>query len=200
MVSLVFIVGIQSGYGQDTEAFFSAAHDGDVVALKSYLDNGGDIDVVDYTGTTALLMAIVQNKMEAVEVLLKNGANVNICDGMNYTALLEAVLKNKEFSIKYVELLLEKGANVNVQTIPEKHTPLMFAAEEGDIEVVKLLVKKGADTKLKDSLDKTAVQKAIKNRHKEVVKFLSQITDDPQTEKMIKERMKKRESNKKNQN
>ncbi|MFH2138196.1 MAG: ankyrin repeat domain-containing protein [Candidatus Omnitrophota bacterium] len=194
MVMIMFFIGIQSGYCQDAGAFISAAHNGDLAVMESYLDNGGDINAVDYTGATALHIAIGGIKTEMVKFLIDKGANLNIGDGMNYTPLHGALCKNEEYATKYVKMLLDKGGvDVNVQTIPEKHSPLMFAADSGYLEIVKLLVDKGADVNLKDSSGKTALDRARKSGENEVAEFLLlQRTDDPQKKAMIENRMNRR--------
>ena len=49
-----------------------------------------------------------------------------------------------------VRLLLEAGANPNVPGGDENYTPLHDAVEAGHVEIVKLLIERGADKKLRD--------------------------------------------------
>jgi len=43
--------------------------------------------------------------------------------------------------------LIERGANVNAAFNMDGHTPLMSAAGNGHLDIVKLLVERGADVK-----------------------------------------------------
>jgi len=61
-----------------------------------------------------------------------------------YTALHFAVTHG---SIQNTRILLEKGANINALTI-RNETPLIMATEKGYLELVELLVAKGADLHL----------------------------------------------------
>jgi uncharacterized protein len=71
-----------------------------------------------------------------------------------------------------VEVLLEYGANINTADGIENFTPLMNSAAEGNIEVVKILLKYGADTSITDDDGDTAEAFALQNNHQEVAKLL----------------------------
>ena len=72
------------------------------------------------------------------------------------------------------QLLLDKGAEVNSVDNNEKWTALMFAAAEGHLENVKLLLEHGADYKLKDIDGDTAASFAAKNGHSQVAKIIEE--------------------------
>jgi ankyrin repeat protein len=71
-----------------------------------------------------------------------------------------------------VELLLGKGASVNLRDTPEQFTALMFAAAEGHVKVVRLLLEHGADPSLKDADGDTAESFATQKGHPDVVEIL----------------------------
>ena len=70
--------------------------------------------------------------------------------------LTQAVLDNKINEVK--KLLKDKSININEQDI-ENNTPLMYACEEGMEDIVKLLVKAGADLNIQNSYGETALRK-----------------------------------------
>ena len=73
-------------------------------------------------------------------------------------------------SVRWV--LQQNGAKVNVRDRGEGFTALMFAASEGHIDVVKLLLKHDADKTLRDIDGDTAASFARKNGHTKIVDLL----------------------------
>jgi uncharacterized protein len=104
------------------------------------------IDAADGDGRTALINAVIENKIDFIKWLLDNGANIGHQDRIGYSALHFAA---QEKLVEVAAFLLEKGANPNLQDI-HGNTPLWIAIfnaklltdEQG---VVKLLLKFGAD-------------------------------------------------------
>jgi len=71
-----------------------------------------------------------------------------------------------------VQALLKAGAKVNLVDQAERFSPLMFAAAEGQTEVVALLLKAGADKSLTDIDGDTALSFAKQNGHQATVQLL----------------------------
>jgi ankyrin repeat protein len=71
-------------------------------------------------------------------------------------------------------LLLDNGADVNIIDNNEKWSALMFAAAEGQVENVKILLKYGADWKLTDIDGDTAASFAAKNGHQQVAQIIEE--------------------------
>jgi ankyrin repeat protein len=120
---------------------------------------------------SALMMAIENEKYDVVEALILAGANVNQKDIMQRTALVKLIdnstnlkLKKKISKAKLLELsklMIAHGADLNLgrkevsntnkkgkvtTTIEsEVETPLMFAAEGGQAELVEYFLSQGAD-------------------------------------------------------
>ncbi|XP_033751741.1 myotrophin-like [Pecten maximus] len=81
---------------------------------------------------------------------------------------LQWVVQNGDISS--VKAHLEKGVNVN--EVVKKRTLLHMAADYGQIEVLKLLLKSGAEVNATDSYDMTPLLAAIFENHLECVKVL----------------------------
>jgi len=78
-----------------------------------------------------------------------------------------------------VERLLAAGANAK-QLGPNGETMVMFAARNGNPEIIKLLVKAGADVNAKEKVrGTTALMWAAEQRHPEAVKMLLELGADP---------------------
>lgn len=104
----------------------------------------------------ALFKAIKKNNYAAVLRALDNGADLAATDRVNYTAL-HIVMGNTwdsppidESTIQIAELLLSRDATIDARG-NNQVTPLMLACERGSLEMVKLLVKNGANV---DTVDK----------------------------------------------
>jgi hypothetical protein len=73
---------------------------------------------------------------------------------------------------KLAKLELEMGANVDIVCGSDQRTPLIWAAMNGHIQVVQLLLLYGADSELKTTSGDNALVFAKANGHSEIVKLL----------------------------
>jgi uncharacterized protein len=64
--------------------------------------------------------------------------------------------------VEFVNFLIDKGANVNAGTISES-TPLIMAAREGSLDLVKILVEAGADVNLENDDGDSPMKIALEN-------------------------------------
>ncbi len=150
-----------------------AARENCIACVDVLLAHGADIDLPDPDGVSPLLLAIMNANWDLAKRLVEAGADVDQWDIYGEAPLFTAVglrarvdggrasidPPNKTRGIDLVRLLLERGANPNMQltfrpagvrgsTNTRGATPLIRAANDGDLEVVKLLLAHGADAKL----------------------------------------------------
>jgi ankyrin repeat protein len=71
-----------------------------------------------------------------------------------------------------VERLLDEGANVNAAKDKYRSTVLMLASARGDLQLMSLLVARGADVNAGDADGWTALMGATVEGHVDAVKFL----------------------------
>jgi len=71
--------------------------------------------------------------------------------------------------------LFNENIGIDIETKDDEYsrTPLLWASENGHVEVVKLLLEKGADVKAADNGGRTPLYLASRHGHVEVVKLLS---------------------------
>ena len=72
-----------------------------------------------------------------------------------------------------VSALLKDGADVDAKNVWGQ-TSLMWAAADGNADMVRLLIRNGADARLHDGFEMTAADKAAKAGHKEIAESLRQ--------------------------
>ena len=90
-----------------------------------------------------LISAAWAGQNDAVELLLNNGADVNAVDGFGRTALWYVALGGHADTAR---LLISRGANVNAPkgNYSRGTTPLEKAIEDGEKDVVEVLLENGA--------------------------------------------------------
>lgn len=142
-------------------SLYWAAYAGCITAAKFIIENSADAEKQDYCNS-ALLGAINGQKIKIVKYLIKNGANLEAqCDD-RYTPLMLAA---KNGNLEIGKLLIENGADTCAQRpdLPHEeirlmftqddldkdmsnmpyYNPLMIAALNGHLEMVKLLEENG---------------------------------------------------------
>jgi ankyrin repeat protein len=105
-----------------------------------------------------LYLAAQRGDTAAIKTLLAEGAPVDVTNVENATPLMAACAAGQPDAAK---LLLEKGAKVNFQskTAPY-HTPLFCAVLGRHHELARLLLARGAKRELRDSVEKTVLDRA----------------------------------------
>jgi ankyrin repeat protein len=99
---------------------------------------GTDLDAANPGGTTALMGAALHGELAVVQFLVARKAEVN---RVGWTALHYAAANGH---VEVVRFLLDAHAYIDAES-PNRTTPLMMAARQGQPTVVRLLVEEGAD-------------------------------------------------------
>jgi ankyrin repeat protein len=146
-------------HGDDTPLLF-AARVGDLASAKLLVAAGADVNEVDAWGISVTVLAAHSGFTEMVEFLLDKGADANAAKA-GFTALHEAIMRRDE---RMASALLTHGAHPNtpLQTwTPTRRssrdsnfepelvgaTPFWLAARLTEPNVMRLLLKHGADPK-----------------------------------------------------
>lgn len=128
-------------------ALIPAIENGDLEAVKSYIDQGGNVDIqlTDTAQMPLLSIAAAENQVHIVRYLLRCGATIDSRDMHGRTALSWAAERG---ALDIIELLVENGAEVNVEDT-EWRTPQMWAARaQAGEDVEEYLRSHGARTDL----------------------------------------------------
>lgn len=152
---------------------FEAAASGQIARLRELLEaQPTRIDNFSPDGFQALGLAAFFGHIAAARWLLDHGAQVNIPsrNGMQVMPLHSAVAAQ---NLEIARALIDHGADVNaVQN--DDFTPLMAAAQNGQMEMIELLLAKGARPDAKRANGQSATDFARESGHGEAVELLKQ--------------------------
>jgi len=152
------------------EYFHDAAYNGNFEKVREALEAGMPADIEDKNGQNALMLAAFNGHTEIIKILVEEGVPINNKDKTGRTALIYA---STGPYYKTVQFLINNNAEVNIFDTEEHFTALMFAASEGQLEVVKILLASGADLFLEDIDGDNAETFARQNEHLSVAQYLS---------------------------
>jgi ankyrin repeat protein len=162
-----------------------AAREGDVELARLIVAAGADVNAVGGDGKTALALAIFNGNYDVASFLVDSKADVNRADAQRFTPLFYAVdRRNMETAPNFpwmvtadpmplIRRLLDAGANPNalINNTPRARmregsprivfaTALMRAAFAADLELVRLLLERGADPSIKSRDNETMLSAA----------------------------------------
>ncbi|XP_051168998.1 ankyrin-3-like [Leptopilina boulardi] len=117
---------------------------------------------------TPLYHAVSSGNIEIVQILVKYGAHIDKINKDNKTPLILAVEKN---NAEMIRQLLHSKYRDSIAT--NTMTPLHYAAKNGKLEIVKLLIANECNTvNIKNNDSQTPLYFATFNGHLEIVKYL----------------------------
>ncbi len=137
-----------------TNSLINASANGDSLAVQKLISAGANINEPDSNGATPLIHAIWKGKTEAAKYLIESGADLNAKDKKGYDALFYAIEYGQ---LETVKSLIGKGANIESKDLTGL-TPLVYAVlYDRNIDIIKLLIKSGANLNAKTSEGETAL-------------------------------------------
>jgi ankyrin len=179
--------GPQPKDGGQLTALVFATRANDLESVKVLLAAGADVNGVTGYGWSPLLVATQNRYYKLGAYLLDRGANPNLANKGGWVPLYLATdnrnIENGDYPVRkgdmdhldFIKLLLDKGANVNARLKDSTETRTVFtnqwldengataflrASQSGDLVLMKLLLSRGADPKVKTELGVTALQVA----------------------------------------
>jgi len=154
-----------------------------------FLDHGADPNAGCYFDYTPMSCAVKNAPMKTVKLLFERGSDIKKGQLIHH-----AIERGSQDVIEMLDLLLQKGAQLNERKY-EDHwpswnmmffmglgTPLHGATRARKLQAVDYLLTKGADLKVKDSMDRTALYYASKEGLSEIIKLLEKREDELEEE------------------
>jgi ankyrin repeat protein len=150
--------------------YTTAANQGDMAFIDSYLAEGGAVDERDGMGYTALHRAAQSGRLAVVTRLLDAGANPNVEMGESRDNALIAAAGASTNSADMVAALLRSGGDPNQANAIGK-TPLWAAVSMNNVEAARQLMDAGADPDTQVT-GYTPLMLAAHNKYSELVRLL----------------------------
>ena len=160
---------------EDLNPLFLAVLNNDLEMVKLLIERGANVNIKTQHGETILPAAMFDADLEIVKLLINEGVDVNNFSKMGMTPLLfvTSVPESKRV-IEVTKLLIEAGAKVNIKDKKLGMTPLMYASKIGNENIVKILLKSGANLSQTNNKGETALDLAKENKN--IIKILKKAT------------------------
>jgi ankyrin repeat protein len=143
--------------------WFKAIRNNDAKTVNEMLKEGFDPNTEEdgHGCCPALHIASCEGCVEVAEVLLEHGVNPNnYRDGGDLGGTpLHNLYLGEVPSVRIAKLLIKFGANVNIRN-PYGSTPLHLAAEEWNIDLIRVLIENNANVNEPDGNNRTPLESA----------------------------------------
>lgn len=161
------LVDTNSGGNGRTPLMEAIVEGNDQICNYLIKEEKADLEVRDDDHQTALIYAANYNRTEVLNVLIDNGSNIKAQNRSGYHAAYRAACYGK---LDILKMLLAKDRSVIDLKGPNGETPLIVAAIDGRVQVVRHLVHENAKVNLIDLSGKTALQHAMNFEIIEILK------------------------------
>ena len=121
--------------------------------VATLLEHGGDVNLTNFNGSSALHYAAQSADRETIACLLNYHIAVNVTDKNNETPLQWACIR--QGNVDNVMTLLEHGADINVIGTELGESLLHSAARFADSEIIKCLLDNGVSVNFTDKQNNT---------------------------------------------
>jgi len=141
--------------------------------VEHLMTKGADLNYRFRDNTNCLTLAVKKNHLNIAKMLLKRRNVKSKIDIKNKTVeatpLEFAILSNYD---EMAKLLIDHGANVNVRDSKYRHSILHSACHTGTLDIVKVLIEKGADIEAKTHDGLTPLMTAVMFKKVTIVQYL----------------------------
>ncbi|CAK57481.1 unnamed protein product (macronuclear) [Paramecium tetraurelia] len=149
-----------------------ASFKGNIEIIKLLLQIGANSNIKNTAGLSVLHMSVQGDHVKASVLSLNiqlfwinQNIPIDILDYNHQTPLICASFLGSQ---QMVNFLIPWGAKLNAQTKDKGHTALHVATQQGHSRIVRKLLIKGIDRKIKDKNGKTALDLAIDSKFKSI--------------------------------
>lgn len=147
LISLKVDVNTKSRYDRRTPLYSAIARknrDFGMKILDLLISVGADINVKDFFDYTPLMYAAEMNNLDAFDYLISKGARIDDVHPA-FGGLLFFAARSCRGSDVAKKLINELSADVNEEDLFLKRTPIFYAVENGNVDIIKELIDNGAE-------------------------------------------------------
>ncbi|MGO9116839.1 MAG: ankyrin repeat domain-containing protein [Desulfomonilaceae bacterium] len=144
---------------------------GTVEQVEILLKQGANPNAVDDDLDSALTIAAFIHDIKLVKLLTSHGADVNYRNHNGLTPLHDAAFASLKAAQEIGRILLDQGADVNAFDSLGR-TPLMCAVDKRNVDLVKILLERGADATRRNSNGERALDLIGRNKHAAALKAI----------------------------
>ena len=177
---LSLVLDQRDGYYKRTPLNW-ASHNGHLEVARLLLDRSED-----YHRSSPLYTAVRKRDVEMVRLLLDRGALTvderrplqTVYERRQRQTILFTAYGSRvnerllERGVEIFSMLLEKGAEVNSRSMGDGCTPLHIAADTGQVEIMTILLERGANFEVKDDQRRSPLCIAVERSNVEAVRVL----------------------------
>ncbi|KAG8762704.1 palmitoyltransferase akr1, partial [Serendipita sp. 397] len=146
-----------------------AAINANLPICRYLLEQGAEVDVVGgELAATPLQWAARNGHLYVLHLLLSHNADPTLKDSQGYDSLQLTTHSSSVMSLLY---MLQQPVSINSRDL-QGHTPLMWAAYQGDAISVDILLKHNADPLLQDEKGMSALHWGVVKANKSVIRRL----------------------------
>ncbi|XP_041969266.1 uncharacterized protein LOC121726098 [Aricia agestis] len=168
IIKILLQFGADPNKGDFLYPLYIAAYFNNVEIISVLLKSGAQVNTRCEGGSTPLHIAAIRGNTNVVEILLDNGADAEIKDDKNRTAL-ELAIANKHFLV--VKTLFQSLKDIINSKGNDDYSLLHIAAQEGDCDIVRYLIREGANIHAKNLLGSKPIHIAAREGHANLVEL-----------------------------
>lgn len=148
------------------DGLYTAVQEDNNEAIAQYIAAGADVNDGGSLGVPMLHIAVKRGNNEGITLLLEAGATTN-------GDIINDAILSADLTPEIVQAIIDFSADVNaIDSTVVGRTPLMRAAEIGNLELGRYLIENGADIHLVDNFNDPAVNYAAFYGQLEFVQML----------------------------
>ena len=149
-------IHVQSEMGSNS-IMSASVGTGDCDTVRWLIEQGVDVNYCDKEGCTAVYCAAGAGNLDLLKLLKERGANIHVQSEMGSNSIMSAAIGTGDCDT--VRWLIEKGVDVN-HCNKEGFTAVLNAAQQGHLDVLKLLKERGANIHVQSEMGSNSIMSA----------------------------------------